>query len=80
MRGGARVQSGPAPDPDAIRRDRPSDQATWTALPDRRDGSLPAWPLPDQTPREAVLWVREWQRPQAVMWERNGQQVEVAPG
>lgn len=24
------------------------------------------------------MWAREWARPQAVMWERNGQEVEVA--
>jgi hypothetical protein len=24
------------------------------------------------------LWNREWKRPQAVEWERNGQEVEVA--
>lgn len=30
------------------------------------------------TVRESVLWKREWRRPQAVMWERNGQELEVA--
>jgi hypothetical protein len=36
------------------------------------------WPLPDQLSGEAGLWEREWSRPQAVMWERNGQELEVA--
>jgi hypothetical protein len=27
---------------------------------------------------EARFWAREWRRPQAVMWERNGQVEEVA--
>lgn len=28
--------------------------------------------------RELELWEREWRRPQAVAWEANGQEVEVA--
>jgi hypothetical protein len=28
--------------------------------------------------REGVLWCREWRRPQAVVWEWNGQEIEVA--
>jgi hypothetical protein len=28
--------------------------------------------------RELALWASEWSRPQAVMWERNGQELEVA--
>jgi hypothetical protein len=51
-RGGARVNSGPPPDPNALRRDRPSDVAGWTTLPaEGRTDSLgrpkpaPKWPL-----------------------------------
>lgn len=79
MKGGARANSGPPPDPTALRRDRPSDSAGWTTLPAAgRDGVLPEWPLIDQTEREAVIWEREWRRPQAIEWERNGQADEVA--
>lgn len=28
--------------------------------------------------RELEIWASEWQRPQAVEWERNGQELEVA--
>jgi len=78
-KGGARANSGPAPDPTALRRDRPSDAAGWTTLSaDGRQGDTPGFPLSDQTDREAVLWSAEWVRPQAIEWERNGQQVEVA--
>lgn len=46
-RGGARPNSGPPPDPNALRRDRPSDQAGWTHIPAAgRSGKPPAWPLP----------------------------------
>ena len=44
-RGGARVVSGPPPDPNALRRDRPGDKASWTTLPaEGRAGKPPAWP------------------------------------
>jgi hypothetical protein len=77
--GGARVHSGPPPDPNALRRDRPGDKAGWTTLPvEGRPGKAPVWPLTEQTDREIELWVDLWSRPQAVMWERLGQEYEVA--
>ena len=76
-KGGARARSGPPPDPHALRRDR--DAGEWVTLDaGGRDGEPPAWPLTGQTDREAELWEREWRRPQALMWERNGQELEVA--
>jgi hypothetical protein len=76
-KGGARGRSGPPPDPNALKRDK--DQAFWESLPrDGREGDPPEWPLENQTERESELWVREWARPQAVMWERNSQELEVA--
>lgn len=77
--GGARVVSGPPPDPAALKRNRPSDQAGWTTIPaEGRKGRPPAWPLTDQDPREAVIWRELWKRPQAVMWEKLDQRYEVA--
>ena len=76
--GGARARSGPAPDPMALRRDRPSDAAGWARLPVGRTAPAPDWPLTRPTRRELVLWAVEWARPQAVMWEANGQALEVA--
>lgn len=79
MKGGARANSGPPPDPTALRRDRKSDQAGWTTLDAAgRKGKSPLWPLGQQTDRERELWAREWKRPQAIEWERNGQELEVA--
>jgi hypothetical protein len=78
MAGGARVGAGRPPDPNALRRDR-KDDASWTRLPaEGRQGDLPAWPLPDQSEREAHLWSEFWSKPQAILWERNGQTYEVA--
>jgi len=76
-KGGARTTSGPAPDPDALRRDR--DAGEWTLLPaEGRKGDLPAWPLVGHSDREAELWSQMWAKPQAFVWERNGQHLEVA--
>lgn len=44
--GGARRSSGPAPDPNALRRDR-KDDAAWTVLPSEGfKGEVPDFPLP----------------------------------
>lgn len=76
-KGGARARSGPAPDPSALRRER--DAGEWTILPaEGRDGTVPEWPLTDVTDREEQLWATLWLKPQALMWERYGQQLEVA--
>lgn len=76
-KGGARARSGPAPDPNALRRER--DAGEWTILPaEGRSEAAPEWPLTEQSPREAELWERLWKMPQALMWERFGQHLEVA--
>jgi hypothetical protein len=78
-RGGARGRSGPAPDPNALRRDRKSDQAGWTVLPSEgRTADAPSWPAPTQTDREAELWTEMWSTPQALIWERDGLRHYVA--
>lgn len=67
-KGGARARSGPAPDPNALRRER--DVGEWTILPaDGRPGSAPEWPLRGQSDREVELWDAMWSKPQALMWE-----------
>lgn len=76
-KGGSRSRSGPAPDPSALRRER--DAGEWTILPaEGRQGATPDWPLTEQTDREAELWDRLWEMPQALMWERCSQDLEVA--
>lgn len=56
MRGGARVNSGPPPDPNALRRDRPTDKDGWKSLPAAgRSGRLPKWPLLPDLHRRADL-------------------------
>jgi hypothetical protein len=76
-KGGARARSGPAPDPMSLRQGRAGDD--WTKLPaEGRNGPAPEWPLSGQSIREVELWEREWRRPQALMWETGGQELEVA--
>jgi hypothetical protein len=43
-----------------------------------RQGEPPTWPLLGQSEREAELWGLLWRKPQALMWERFGQELEVA--
>jgi len=77
-KGGARTRSGPSPDPHALRRER--DEGEWKVLPATgRPGAPPPWPLGGkQTARERTLWSQLWALPQAVMWERQSQSLEVA--
>ena len=76
-KGGARTRSGPAPDPNALRRDHDANE--WIMLPAAgRTGRAPAWPLSKVSRRENTLWLKYWRLPQAVEWERQNQQVEVA--
>lgn len=59
-RGGARPFSGPAPDPYALRRDRPSDKDSWTTLPaEGRQGPPPKWPLNTDVSITAALNLAE---------------------
>lgn len=69
---------GPAPDPNALRRDR-KDDASWLTLPSTpRTERAPEWPLPDLSDREDELWAHYWRMPQARLWLQNRQQLEVA--
>ena len=69
--------SGPAPDPNALRRDR-KDDASWTTLPSKVDVKIPKWPLLGRSEREVGLWEAIWKRPQALLWKQNSQEDEVA--
>lgn len=76
--GGARSRSGPAPDPNALRRDRASD-AGWTTLPlEGFAGDTPAWPLGEADVVEIDYWTELWRKPQAVMWSKLGMAPQVA--
>lgn len=75
--GGARARSGPAPDPQALRRDR-KDDAEWVTLPASYAGEVPRFPLGDALGAETDLWSILWRKPQAHMWAKLGLEYEVA--
>ena len=76
--GGARARSGPAPDPNALRRDR-KDDAAWVTLPaEGFQGEIPVFPIADALGAEVELWETLWSKPQAVMWAKLGLEFEVA--
>lgn len=76
-KGGARTRSGPAPDPTALARER--DAGEWIELPKAgRQGPPPAWPLTKALKAESDLWAKLWTMPQAIVWERQRQEDEVA--
>lgn len=75
--GGSRARSGPAPDPNALRRDRKDDKE-WLTLPVSPVEDVPEFPLSAVTPEEKVLWAALWGKPQAHMWVALDQTYQVA--
>lgn len=75
--GGPRARSGPAPDPNALRRDRKDDKA-WVNLPVAPVEHVPAFPLADASVVESELWAELWQKPQGHMWAALGLKWQVA--
>lgn len=89
-KGGARMGSGPPPNPQS-RRQTGSQAGSWTDLPvEGRGGPVPVWPLggyvdaKDEARSDTVAaqerthWVAAWSTPQAVVWERLGWLHDVA--
>lgn len=75
---GGHANSGPPPDPNALRNER-SDVLGWKVLDvNGRPGDPPTWPLTPASEREMWHWERLWRMPQALMWEQMGQLVQVA--
>lgn len=76
--GGARVRSGPARDPNAIRRNRDRDGGFEILPASGREGDPPPWPFGTPRKFERERWAEVWRTPQAIMWERLGMEVPVA--
>lgn len=78
MPSGGHARSGPAPDPNALRRSRSGD-AGWTTLPSEGfTGSVPEWPLGSVLKAELEYWGELWRKPQAVMWSKLGMGRQLA--
>lgn len=73
--GGARLTSGPVPDPQSRRQSR----AVWTSLPAAGDaGQVPKWPAGKASKAELDAWRRVWRTPHAAAWISLGWTDEVA--
>ena len=69
--GGARVRSGPPPNPNSAESDRR--KRGFRALPaEGYAGDVPRFPLPNPTARERAVWAWAWTQPQAVAWADDG--------
>ena len=68
---------GPAPNPNARRRNKRPD---WLSLPaDGYDGNIPTWPLSSEISfAEEELWRSLWRTPQAAAWAEGGFERVVA--
>lgn len=78
MKGGARSNSGPPPDPNSRRQQTKAQASGWLELPaGGREGDPPAWPFAATMPGEAEAWADLWAKPQAVAWESTGTDVRV---
>ena len=80
-RGGARVRSGPAPDPSSGRSEKR--KYLLTALPvDGYSGPVPKFPLPadgdvKRAAREKALWRDAWRSPQACAWSMEAWRTRI---
>ena len=80
-RGGARVRSGPAPDPSSGRSEKR--KYLLTALPvDGYSGPVPKFPLPadgdvKRAAREKALWRDAWRSPLACAWSMEAWRTRI---
>ena len=77
--GGARTRSGPAANPNALKRQR--DGKEWTKLPAAgRLALAPEWPdeVAEPNDEELLMWRRVWTLPQALVWEADHAEDMVA--
>ena len=80
-RGGARVRSGPAPDPSSGRSEKR--KYLLTVLPvDGYSGPVPKFPLPadgdvKRAAREKALWRDAWRSPQACAWSMEAWRTRI---
>lgn len=71
-KGGARLNTGRVPSPDALRPNRAAN-AHWRDLPAAGyQGAVPPWPFEDSEPRELLIWAKIWRTPQASAWVDDG--------
>lgn len=77
-RGGARTGAGRPPDPSSLAEALRIESGAIRTLPKERAGDVPPWPLSAASEREATVWAEMWRRPQAIVWEEQSSQRQVA--
>lgn len=74
-----RSGAGPAPDPGSLREAARQEAGLVRTLPQERTGRVPAWPLMSKaTAAERSLWSSLWKLPQAILWEEQHVERDVA--
>lgn len=69
--GGARMRSGPKPDPESLKSSRLG--RAFRSLPAEGFlGKVPRFPLPQASSRERAVWKWAWSTPQACAWDVDG--------
>lgn len=72
-KGGARINSGPPPDPKSLRSSAQAAAGDWLTLPvGGHSGPAPIWPFPKGSTRERAIWAKLWRTPQAAAWVKLG--------
>ena len=77
-RGGARTGAGRPPDPSSLAEALRIEGGAIRTLPRARGGNAPAWPLSRASKREQEVWRSLWKKPQAIVWEEQGSERQVA--
>lgn len=77
-RDGARIGAGRPPEEGSLREAVRIESGLIRTLPRARGGQAPAWPLSKATTREQQVWRSLWKKPQAIVWEEQGSERQVA--
>ncbi|MDQ1217990.1 hypothetical protein [Microbacterium arborescens] len=74
-----RSGAGPAPDTSSLREVARQEAGLLRTLPQQRAGRAPAWPFGKKaTAAERALWLKLWKLPQAILWEEQHVERDVA--
>lgn len=77
-RGGSRPGAGRAPDPGSLAEAARLESGLIRTLARARPGSAPKWPLSKASVRELTVWRELWKKPQAIVWEEQQVERQVA--
>ncbi|RCL84430.1 MAG: hypothetical protein DBW62_08640 [Microbacterium sp.] len=77
--GGSRIGAGRPPQEGSLAEAIRLESGLIRTLPKERTGPTPKWPLRGRARAgEAALWAEMWRKPQAIVWEEEGNHHQVA--